>query len=106
MRAVVANPDGNIFVGEWSRPLTLPAVCQNPPPWGVIITAVVLTTVGAGLLFIILYKFSCHCNDLWERHKDMADLDKLPVYPLTEIKGGMNKDYTGSDPLARDHMGG
>ena len=36
----------------------------------------------------------------------MADLDKLPVYPLTEIKGGMNKDYTGSDPLARDHMGG
>ena len=28
-RAVVANPDGNIFVGEWSRPLTLPAVCQS-----------------------------------------------------------------------------
>ena len=41
---------------------------------------------------------------MWERHKDMANLDKLPVYPLEEIKGGMNKDY--SDPLARDHMGG
>jgi len=104
MRAVVANPGGDIFVGGWSRPITLPAVCQNPPPWGAIITAVVLTTVGAALLFIILYKFSCHCNDMWERHKDMANLDKLPVYPLEEIKGGMNKDY--SDPLARDHMGG
>ena len=78
----------------------------DPPPWGAIITAVVLTTVGVGLFFIIVYKFSCHCKDLWGRHKDMADLDKLPVYPLTEIKGGMNKDYTGSDPLARDHMGG
>ena len=34
----------------------------------------------------------------------MANLEDLPVYPLTEIKGGMNKEY--SDPLARDHMGG
>ena len=75
----------------------------DPPPWGAIITAVVLTTVGALLLFIFVYKFSCHCNDLWARHKDIADLDKLPVYPLTEIKGGMNKDYGGSDPL---HLGG
>merc|ERR1719507_1008128 len=33
MRAVVENPDGTIFNGTWSRPLTLPAVCQNPPPW-------------------------------------------------------------------------
>ena len=78
----------------------------DPTPWVAIITAVVLTTVGAGILFIVLYKFSCHCNDLWERHKDMADLDQLPVYPLTEIKGGLNKDYTGTDPSARDHMGG
>ena len=75
----------------------------DPPPWGAIITAVVLTTVGALLLFIFVYKFSCHCNDLWARHKDIADLDKLPVYPLTEIKGGLNKDYGGSDPL---HLGG
>ena len=64
----------------------------------------VLTTVGAALLFIILYKFSCHCNNLWASHKAMANLEDLPVYPLTEIKGGMNKEY--SDPLARDHMGG
>ena len=75
----------------------------DPPPWGAIITAVVLTTAGALLLFIFVYKFSCHCNDLWARHKDIADLDKLPVYPLTEIKGGLNKDYGGSDPL---HLGG
>ena len=29
VRAVVANVGGEIFVGDWSRALTLPAICQS-----------------------------------------------------------------------------
>ena len=41
-RAVVENPSGTIFEGAWSRPLTLPAVCQSEYCWAVVLVLVLV----------------------------------------------------------------
>ena len=73
IRAVVANPGGDIFVGGWSRPITLPAVCQSEYCW-----AVVLRQEISNLLIELVFGFLhsdkvsvlAHTRLIWEGRWD------------------------------------
>ena len=58
-RAVVENPGGTIFVGAWSRPLTLPSVCQSE-----YCSAVVLRQEISNLLIELSSAFCAHLKHM------------------------------------------
>jgi len=94
IRAIV-EVDGNNITGPWSEPITVPAYCNVPQPWLIII---LVSVVGAGVAVLLVIGF-CRAWSWFNNKKEFFDKlgreldDKFIIPSVDEDRNDKTKEY-------------